>query len=133
MEETTRLKYLRAALRLVALLFILCVYPLTVFWPAGWVWQVGGSEYLEMIVTIYATLGVFLWFAARNPEGHLSLISFTIWSSLTHGAVMGLQSLANPHHYGHLFGDVPALFIIAVVLGWLSPRALMFRFQGNQA
>jgi hypothetical protein len=53
------------------------VYPLTVFWPSGWAWHAhaeGQSLYLQMIIGIYATLGVFLINAARNLLEHLSLI-----------------------------------------------------------
>jgi len=34
-----------------------------------------------------------------------------------------VQSIVYPMHRGHLVGDVPALFIIAAVLGYLTPRA----------
>ena len=74
-------KFLPLALRVVGLIFIFGIYPLSVLWPSGWAWHSGRSEYLEMIVAIYATLGVFLFLAARNPTHHLSLISFAIWSS----------------------------------------------------
>jgi hypothetical protein len=80
-----------------------------------------------MIIAIYATLGVFLLLASSDPEQHLALISFTIWSSIAHGGTMAVQSLANAQHTPHLYGDVPALFIIAAVLGWLSPHALTLR------
>jgi hypothetical protein len=81
-----------------------------------------------MIVAIYATLGIFLWLAARDPERHVILISFTIWSSIVHATTMGVLSLANAQHIGHLYGDVPALFVVAAVLAWLSPQALTLRF-----
>jgi hypothetical protein len=74
-----------------------------------------------MIVGIYATLGAFLIFAARNPLAHRSLIWFTVWSSVVHGGIMAVQALA-PNSHGHLVGDVPALFIVAIVLGLLTPR-----------
>jgi hypothetical protein len=77
-----------------------------------------------MIIALYATLGVFLILAARNPEQHLSLLSFTIWSSVVHGLLMAVQSIVMPQHMHHLYGDVPALFLVAAVLGFLSPRAL---------
>ena len=35
---------------------------------------------------------------------------------------MALQSLANSDHMGHLWGDVPALFVVAAVLAFLTPR-----------
>jgi hypothetical protein len=73
-----------------------------------------------MIVGVYATLGVFLLRAARNPEANLSLIWFTVWSSVVHAAIMAVQSFSNAgHHMGHLVGDVPALLLIAVVLAVL--------------
>lgn len=129
MDNTTRLKTLSLALRVFAVVFVFGVYPLTIVWPSGWAWHPGQSEYLEMIMVVYATLGVFLWLAARNPEQNLSLIAFTIWSSIAHGGIMALQSIANPAHRGHLYGDVLALFVVAAVLGWLSPRALTFKLS----
>ena len=123
MDETTRLKYLRLALRILGLVFIFGVYPLTVLWPSGWVWHAGQSHYLQMIIGIYATLGVFLLLAAKDPRQHLSLISFTIWSSVVHGLIMAVQSVTSPQHIGHLYGDVLALLLVAAVLGWLYPAA----------
>ena len=133
MNEADRLSYLRVALRLFAAVFVFGVYPLTVLWPSGWSWHTGHSEYLQMIIAIYATLGIFLFLASRDPERHLSLISFAIWSSVVHGAVMAVQSFGNTQHFGHLYGDVPALIVVAGVLGWLSPRALKLRFTTNAA
>jgi len=80
MNDADRGRYLRFALRLFAVVFVLGVYPLTVLWPSGWCWNPGQSEYLQMIIGIYTTLGAFLWLASNDPEKHRSLISFTIWS-----------------------------------------------------
>ncbi|HTT17458.1 MAG TPA: DUF6632 domain-containing protein, partial [Candidatus Sulfotelmatobacter sp.] len=71
---------------------------------------------------VYATLGVFLLIASRNPLAHLSLIWFTVWSSVVHAAIMAVQALANPDQIGHLLGDVPALLVVAAVLAVLTPR-----------
>ena len=128
MTDSERLNYLKIALRVIGVIAIFGIYPLTVLWPSGWAWYSGRSEYLEMIIAIYAALGVFLIIAARSPGDHLSLISFTIWSSIVHGAVMTAQSIVNSQHIHHLYGDVPALFFIAAVLGFLSPEALRLRF-----
>jgi hypothetical protein len=127
-NENDRIGYLRLALRAFAAVFVFGLYPLTVLWPSGWAWHPGQSEYLQMIIGIYATLGVFLWLAARDPQRNLSLIAFTIWSSVVHGGIMAVQSLANAQHAGHLYGDVLALFLVAAVLGWLSPQALALGF-----
>ena len=122
MNEVNRLKYLQIALVLVGLIFIAGIYLLMIVWPSGWTWHTGHSDYPLMIVGVYATLGVFLLIAARNPLAHLSLIWFTVWSSLVHGGIMAAQALANPEHHGHLMGDVPALLIVAVLLAVLTPR-----------
>jgi len=99
----------------------LFIYPLAIVWPSGWAWHSGApyeSQYFMMIVGVYATLGVFLLIASRNPEAHRSLIWFTVWSSVVHGGIMAVQSRPAAH-CGHLLGDVPALFLVAIVLGSL--------------
>jgi hypothetical protein len=107
----------------IGIIFIVGVYPLTIVWRSGWVWHTSGhSTYLQMIMGIYATLGVFLLLAARSPLKHLSLIWFTVWSSIVHGGIMLAQALVYPEHRGHLLGDVPALLLIALVLAVLTPR-----------
>ncbi len=117
-------KYLRIALLVVGLIFIFGIYPLTVVWPSGWSWHTGGhSDYLQMILGIYATLGVFLVIASRDPLAHRSLIWFTVWSSIVHAAIMGAQALVNTEHIGHLWGDVAALFVVAAVLATLTPKS----------
>jgi hypothetical protein len=126
MENIDRVKYLRIALLLVGLTFIVGLYTLIIVWPSGWSWHTGQSHhlphYLQMILGVYATLGVFLLFASRNPLAHLSLIWFTVWSSVVHAGVMAVQSLTNPEQRGHLGGDVLALFVVAAVLALLTPR-----------
>jgi hypothetical protein len=123
-DTDKRFTPLRVALVAVGIIFIVGVYPLTIVWPSGWAWHMGGpSMYLQMILGIYATLGVFLLLAARSPLNHMSLIWFTVWSSVVHGGIMAAQALVYPEHRGHLLGDVPALLLIALVLAVLTPRA----------
>jgi hypothetical protein len=123
MSEPNRTKYLSIALLLVGLIFIFGIYPLTIVWPSGWSWHTGHSDYLQMILGVYVTLGVFLLIASRKPLAHLSLIWFTVWSSAVHGGIMAVQSLTNTEHMGHLWGDVLALFLVAGVLAVLTPRS----------
>lgn len=102
----------------------LLVYPLGLVWPSGWVWHGGGGVYyLQMIAVIYAVLGIFLILAARDPSAHRSLISFTVWSSAAHALVMAAQAMSDGHEIGHLLGDVPALLLVAAVLGYLNAGA----------
>jgi len=121
--EPARVRYLRIALLAVGVIFIAGIYPLTIVWPSGWSWHTGHSDYLQMILGLYATLGVFLLLASRKPLANLSLIWFTVWSSVAHAGIMAAQSVTNPEHMGHLWGDVLALFVVAGILALLTPRA----------
>jgi hypothetical protein len=124
MSTAERMKLLRVALVVVGLVFLAGIYPLTILWPAGWAWHNGGqSLYLQMILGIYATLGVFLLMASRDPVANRSLIWFTIWSSVVHAGIMAAQAIVYAEHRGHLMGDVPALLIVAIVLAFLMPPA----------
>ena len=117
----SRLRALRATLLVVGFLAIFSG-ALFVLWPSGFRWRPYHPYYEEMIVGIYVTLGVFLVRAAKDPLRHLSLIWFTVWSSVVHGAIMAAQALSGAEHHGHLVGDVPFLFVAAAVLGVLTPR-----------
>lgn len=117
-------KLLPVALIAFGVIFCLIV-PLAMVWPSGWAWHEGApgaSPYFPMIAGVYATLGLFLIRAARDPAANASLIWFTVWSSVVHAAIMAVQSLQAPHNAGHLLGDVPALLLVALVLGGLMLR-----------
>lgn len=122
MQVKDRTGYLKIALTVFGLLFIFGLYPLMMWiWPSGWAWTPRQPEYEQMIVGVYATLGVFLIRAARDPLRNASLIWFTVWSSLVHGAIMLVQALVDVTERAHLAGDVPALFVVAFVLWSLMP------------
>jgi ABC-type transport system involved in cytochrome c biogenesis permease subunit len=124
MTAATRLRYLRVALILVGLIFIFGIYPLMMaLWPSGWRWSPNQAQYEQMILGVYATLGIFLLIASRNPLRNLSLIWFTVFSSIVHAGIMTAQALSMPSEHAHLFGDVPALLIVAALLAFLTPRA----------
>jgi len=131
MNNDAKRTVLKLALRVFGVIFLF-VYPLGFIWPSGWVWCGGmGTYYLQMIAGIYAVLGVFLIIAAKNPEAHRSLISFTVWSSIVHAAIMGVQAVGDKHEGGHLMGDVPALVLVAVVLWYFSSPADVSRTAAN--
>jgi hypothetical protein len=114
---------LRIALVVISLTFVFGIYALTIIWPSGWRWGHWSSHYPAMILGIYATLGIFLQIAARNPLAHRSLIWFAVASSVVHAAIMAAQALGDSAERGHLAGEVPALLVVAVVLTLLMPRA----------
>jgi len=122
MSDASRQQYLRIALIVVGVIFTFGIYPVSILWPSGWTWGQGHSHYLPMILGVYATLGIFLIMASRDPARNTSLIWFTVWSSVVHAVIMAYQSIADGAERGHLAGDIPALLLVAVVLALLAPR-----------
>jgi hypothetical protein len=103
----------------------LLLYPLAIVWPSGWAWHEGAplsNDYYAMIIGVYATLGIFLIRAAKDPAANASLIWFVVVSNVVHALIMAYEAVRNPMMAGHLYGDVPALLIIAAVLGVLMVR-----------
>jgi len=123
MTQDQKFKSLSVALWIFGIIFIVGIYAMMMWiWPSGWSWEPRQPEHEQMIMGIYATLGVFLILAARNPLEHLSLIWFTIWSSLVHGGIMLVQAIVDQNERANLLGDVPALFLVAIVLWILVPK-----------
>jgi uncharacterized protein DUF6632 len=117
-------RLLSAALVIFGVAFCL-IYPLSIVWPSGWAWHEGppaGNDYFMMIVGVYVTLGICMILAARDPAANASLIRFVVWSSLVHALVMGWEAIRRPVMQGHLYGDAPALLLVAIILGFLRTR-----------
>jgi lipid-A-disaccharide synthase-like uncharacterized protein len=123
MEQDEKLRYLRMALYGVGIIFIVGVPAMMLWiWPSGWRWTPPQPEYEQMIMGIYATLGVFLILAAKDPLASASLIRFTIWSSIVHGGIMLVRAVMDETDRANLLGDVPGLFLVAFVLWYLMPK-----------
>ena len=123
MNQEEKLKYLKVALYAFGVIFIFGVPAMMMWiWPSGWGWTPSQHEYEQMIMGIYATLGVFLILAAKDPLAHASLIWFTVWSSIVHGGIMLVQAITDETERANLLGDVPALFLVAIVLWYLMPK-----------
>jgi hypothetical protein len=101
-----RERALKVVLVIVGLLFVATLYPLVTI----------QEESLQMMFSLYVTLGIFLLFASRNPSDHRSLIAFAAWSSLAHAAVMTWQSLWDAGERIHLLTGSAAFGIIGLVL-----------------
>jgi len=128
MQQDEKLKYLKIALYLFGAIFIVGVPAMMMWiWPSGWGWTPAQPEYEQMIMGVYATLGVFLILAAKDPLANASLIWFTVWSSIVHGGIMLIQAILDETEKANLLGDVPALFLVAIVLWYLMPK----RAQAN--
>ena len=122
MQQADKQKYLSISLYVFGIIYLVGVPLLMmVFESSGWTWTPRQPEYEQMIMGVYATLGIFLIMAAKNPAEHTSLIWFTIWSNIVHGGVMLYHSIIDVTERANLVGDVPALFIVAAVLWYLMP------------
>jgi hypothetical protein len=122
MQQEEKLRYLKVALIVFGAIFIAGIYVMMMWvWPSGWGWTPRQPEYEQMIMGVYATLGVFLILAAKDPLANISLIWFTIWSSIVHGGIMLVQAIVDETERANLLGDIPALFLVAIVLWYLMP------------
>lgn len=122
MQQADKLKYLTIALYVFGLIYLVGVPVLMMgFEASGWTWTPRQPEYEQMIMGVYATLGVFLIMAAKNPMEHASLIWFTVWSNIVHGGIMFYHAIIDESEQANLVGDVPALFIVAAILWYLMP------------
>ena len=123
MQQQDRIKLLSVALYVFGVIFVIGVPAMMMWiWPAGWGWTPAQPEYEQMMMGVYATLGVFLIRAAKDPLAHASLIWFTIASSIVHGGIMFVQAVIDETDRINLLGDVPALFLVAIVLWVLMSR-----------
>jgi hypothetical protein len=111
-----RERTLRVVLAIVGLLFLATVYPL--------LFLVRDEPSLQMMLSLYATLGVFLLLASRNPSAHRSLIAFAAWSSFAHAATMAVQAFFIVSERAHLLYGVLMFVIIGLALIVVSPRNL---------
>ena len=107
-----RERILKVVLALVGLLFCAAVYPLLL--------TVKEDPALAMMMSLYATLGIFLLLASRNPSAHGSLIAFTAWSSFAHASVMAVQAYLGFIARRELLG-VATFIVIGMALIALAP------------
>ncbi len=107
---------LKVVLVIVGLLFIATIYPM--------LFLVRDEPTLQMMLSLYVTLGVFLLLASRNPSAHRSLIAFAAWSSIAHASVMAVQAIGDVKERVHLLIGVAMFVIIGLALIVVSPAKL---------
>ena len=107
-----RMRALKVVLVIVGLLFISNAY---------WLVKLRDEETLQMMLSIYVTLGVFLLLALRNLSANRSLIAFTAWSSLAHAGVMTVQSFYDFAERTHLRIGSLVFAVIGIALVALVP------------
>src|SRR5215831_9868941 len=108
---------LKVVLALVGLLFVAAIYPVV-----GGILHPNQSDTGDtMMMSLYATLGVFLLLAVRNPSAHRSLIAFAAWSRFAHAVIMSLLAIPlASERAGYLTGST-VLVVIGIALVALAP------------
>jgi hypothetical protein len=115
--------------------FTLVVLPAVTFfvYPPGFLWGTHPespyhpplSPYLFMLLAMYVAWAILMIRGARDPLAHRSLVDYGILANGLHGLVMLVQSFVYPHELQHLVADVPAVFLLCVVLWiWHPQRAV---------
>lgn len=113
-----RERALKVVLALVGLLFSAAIYP-----AIGGLLDPAQSDTGDtMQMAIYATLGVFLLIAVRNPSAHRSLIAFAAWSSFAHAVVMSTLGFEIASQRVGFLAASAVLVLIGVALIVLVPR-----------
>ncbi len=74
-----------------------------------------------MLNAVLATLGVFVFLAARNPSAHRSLILFAAWSSFAHAAIMLVTSFQVPAQRGVLLASAAVTALAGILLMVFTP------------
>ena len=61
MSDEKRMQLLKLSLNIFGAIFIVGIYLMMNWvWPSGWGWEPRQPEYEQMIMGVYATLGIFL-------------------------------------------------------------------------
>ncbi len=124
----TRDRALKVVLVLVGLLFSAGIYPMVIMVRS--VLQPHNESAVPialktadeaMILSLYATLGIFLLLAARDPSAYRSVIAFAAWSSFAHAAVMAVMSIQMPTARAEWLITAVVLSITGALLIVLAP------------
>lgn len=112
-----RERALQVVLLVLGLFFSAAILPLI-----GGLRDPAGSDTGDtMMMSLYATLGIFLLIAVRRPTAHRSLIAFAAWSSFAHAVTMSTQGFEIPSQRAGFLVGSGVLVVIGAVLLALFP------------
>ena len=107
----------RERVRTVALASLGVVFFATAIVPVvGTVLRAPRCTAAPMLNSVLATLGVFVFLAARDPAAHRSLLLFAVWSSFAHAAIMLVTSFQLPAQRGVLLFSVAVTALGGILL-----------------
>jgi hypothetical protein len=107
--------------------FTLAAIPAGILlFPAGFLWGTHAesphhpplSPYLFMLAAMYLAWALLMIRGAADPLGNRAIVDYGILANLLHALVMAIEAFVYPHEMQHMWGDVPVLLGICVVL-WI--------------
>lgn len=109
----------KVVLVLIGLLYCAGVYPLVSI-----LWNRDVPGYTDaMMMSLYATLGVFLLLSIRNPAANRNLIAYAGWANLAHAVTMTFMVFLPPRIPEHLTGVILYTVLGLVLLLFRPPKA----------
>jgi hypothetical protein len=118
-RETLFRVSLRILLALFGLIFTAAIYPLITSVRSGW--QTNKEDSLPMGLSLYVTMGIFMFLAARNPSANRGVIVFAAWLNIAHATVMTVMAVHLPNERQDLLIASAVFAGIGAVLILLAP------------
>jgi hypothetical protein len=87
------------------------------------VWGPLSDHVAPMLLAVYVVWSVYIIKAARDPIANALFLEFTAWANVAHGIVMIPHALMAPEYTIKFVTDIPWVFLPAVALLALRPRA----------
>lgn len=120
----TKIKTLRIIMIVFGLLFLLGPALFILLMPDAYRWAPFSQPYEHLTIALYASLGICLLIASKDPPSHVIIVDFTILSSILAGVALTYNAFFGDGETIHLFLDIPLLYLIALVLILFYPRRL---------
>ena len=103
MTQDQKLKYLRVALRIFGIIFIVGIYAMMMWiWPSGWGWEPRQPEYEHMIMGIYGNFGCISHPRSKKSNGTSEpdmvhhLVKFRTWRNHACSGCCGRKRASQP-------------------------------------
>jgi len=82
----------------------------------------GAHPYVYMVVVLYMAWAILLVHGAKDPKAAASLFDWGILANVLHGSLMVIQAFIYPNEHAHMWGDIPMLLGVSVVMWVWHPN-----------
>lgn len=79
----------------------------------------------HMIVSMFYAIGICFIMGAKDPVKNAIIIDYLIISSILHASVMAYYALTLETEMPHMWGDVPLLYLFAIIFFFYHPRRIV--------